>query len=151
MLGDAYSQGLHSMPKCILKTLVTKGMRVDLSDYNPALISMTMLMIFPAMNKFIWSSPEWSRLEVLVGVLGQVRDMAVLTEHLMRCLDEVREQPVGNPGIPVYPAVSSCLSLGSTGERGWAYPVIDVTLRSFPQEEIAQTFCGPFSRFLDTV
>jgi len=40
LLGYAYSQGLHSKPKCALKELVTQGMSLELPNLDSALISM---------------------------------------------------------------------------------------------------------------
>ena len=118
MLGYAYSQGLHSKPKCALETLVVQEMHLVLSDYDPALISMGMLMIFPSLTKFFSEhlSPTWARLELLVKDFGQVKGIAILTEQLMKCLSEARESV--DDGITMRSAVSLGVSFGLTGERG---------------------------------
>jgi hypothetical protein len=144
LLGYAYSQGLHSRPKCVLGALVTGEMYTKLSDYDPGLISMGMLMIFPSLTKFVTRSPTWTQLEVLVKALGQVGGVVTVTEGLMECLNGVRES-VENGVVPVRSAVSFCLSFGLSGGRGWACLFIDVTLRSLPQDEIARIFCKPLS------
>jgi len=123
MLGDAYLQGLHSRPKCALKTLVTQEMHFYLSDYDHVLVPMTLLMIFPSLSNFESMSPAWGALEALVKLLGWIQDLAVLTERLVRCLGEARVQSVGNPGVPARSAVSSPLSFGLTGKRVWVCTV----------------------------
>lgn len=71
--------------------------------------------------------------------------LPVLTEEMMRRLNEVRAESLRGR-IPVQSAVSSLLSSGSISGHGRVRPFIDVTFRPFPQDEIAQTFCEPFSR-----
>ena len=121
MLGYAYSQGLHSKPKCALETLVAQEMQLQLFDYDPALISMGMLMLFPSLTKFVsvHLSPTWTRLESLVKVLGQMNGLAILTEQLMKCLSEARESV--DDWAPTRSSVSPRLFFGSTGERGSFY------------------------------
>jgi hypothetical protein len=144
MLGYAYSQDLHSKPKCALKTLVTGEMYITLSDYDPGLISMGMLMIFPSLTKFVTTSSAWARLEYLVNALRPARGLAVMTEKFMGCLNEVRGL-AENGVVPVRSAVSSRLSFGLSGGYGWVCLFIDVTLRSFLQDEIARIICEPLS------
>ena len=107
MLAYAYSQGLHSKPKCALKTLVAGGMPIRLSDYDPGLVSIGVLMIFPSLTEFDarGGSPAWSRVGTLVKALGQVRDTAALTEVFMTRLNEARE--LAEKGIPTCSAVRS--------------------------------------------
>ena len=117
-LGYAYSHGLHSKPKCVLERLVTGEMYIELSDYDPALISMGMLMIFPSLTTFVTRSPAWGRLEVLVNGLRQVEGLAALTEKFMMCLNvgELVEN-----GVTVRSIVSSHLSFGlAVSMDGWA-------------------------------
>ena len=116
MLDYAYAHGLHSRPKCVLKELVVGEMPIELADYDPRLISMGMLMIFPSLTNFVTKSPTWSRLEPLVKALGQTEGIVDLTEKLMMCLRAVRE-PVGD-GTPGRSAVSFHLSSGLAGECG---------------------------------
>ena len=115
-LGYAYSHGLHSKPKCVLERLVTGEMYIELADYDPELISMGMLMIFPSLTKFVTRSPAWGRLETLVKGLRQVEGLATLTEKFMTRLNEVGES-VEN-GVPVRSAVSFCLSFRLAGAYG---------------------------------
>jgi len=118
LLGYAYSQGLHSRPKCILKALVTQGMPLNLSDYDPALISMGIQMIFPSLTRFVSMSPEWARLEAPVVALGRVGGFEDLTEQLIRSLGKLRAESVGGR-VPADSAVSSYLPFGSACERRW--------------------------------
>ena len=117
-LADAYSQGLHSRPKCVLETLVVQEMRLELPDYDPILISMGMLMIFPSLTKFVsvQLSPAWFLLEMLMKVMAQIGEVSIVTEQLMRCLGAARESV--DDGVPMRSAVSSRLSSGLTGKRG---------------------------------
>ena len=118
LLGYAYSQGLHSKPKCILKTLVTQEMPLKLSDYDPILLSMGMLMIFPSLAQFYSRSRgAWVRLQALVVTLGKVEVVATLTEQLMQSLDKVRAESVGGGDSAGLAAVSSHLPFGSTCKR----------------------------------
>lgn len=121
MLGHGYSQGLHLKPKCALETLVVQELQLRLSDYDPAFIPIGMLMIFPSLAKFasVHLSPTWTRLESLVGILGEVRGLAVLTEQLMKRLSEARESV--DSGVPVSSAVSTRIPFGLTGEGGFSY------------------------------
>ena len=118
LLGDARSQGLRSKPRCALRTLVTRNMRLVLFDYDPVLVSMGLLMIFPSLDMLItsWGTP-WVLLDSMVKVMRQVEVIPDLTEELMICLNEAREQADG--GVPTRSAVSSHLSLGLASERGW--------------------------------
>ena len=130
LLSYAYTQGLHSRPKCILNGLAVGEMPIELVDYDPGLISIGMLMIFPSLTNFVTKSPTWGRLEPLVKALGQAEGIVDLTEKLTMCLSEVRESE-GN-GIPGRSAVSFHLSSGLAGESGWVYLFIDVILCSSP-------------------
>ena len=118
-------------------------MYIELSDYDPALIAMGMLMIFPSLTEFVTRSPAWGRLEVLVMGLKQVGGLTALTKNFMACLNEVRES-VEN-GVPVRSAVSSRLSFRSFTKCEWVFLCIDATLCPFSQEDIARIFCGPLS------
>ena len=149
MLGYAYSQGLHSRPKCSLKTLVTGEMHVRLSGCDPVLISMGILMIFPSLTEFVTWSPAWDRLGVLVTGLRQMERLPALTEKFMAFLNEARES-VEN-GVPAPSAVRPHLSLGLTGEYGWVFLFIDVTLCFFPQDEIACMVCEPLSEMFGVI
>lgn len=115
MLGDAYSQGLHSRPKCALKTLVTQGMHVNSLCCDRMLISVGMLMIFPSLNTFVSRSPAWDRFGALVKLLELVPELSGLTEGLMRLLDEVRTQPVETSRVPANSAVSPPILLATVG------------------------------------
>ena len=90
LLAKAYSQGLHSRPKCVLQTLVTQSLPLMLSDYDPALISMGMLMIFPSLNMFVSSYSQWIWLGTLVKAMGETEGFGFVTEELMRSLSEVK-------------------------------------------------------------
>jgi len=149
LLGYAYSQGLHSKPKCTLKTLAIQGMPLQLSDYDPVLLSMGMLMIFPSLAKFhsIFPSGGWVRLQALVVAMGEVEIVANLTEQLMRSLDKVRVESVGGE-VPADSAVSTHLPFGPACERGSVGPFIDATLRSPPQDIVARIVCEPLSMLL---
>ena len=114
LLGNRHSRDLYSKPKCVLKTLVTKSLPLKLSDYDPGLISIGMLMIFPSLTKFVSESSTWARLEVLVKDLGQVSQLAGLTEKFIGFLNDIRES--AENGLPTaYSAVSSRFSLVSAG------------------------------------
>jgi len=105
MLSYAYSQGLHSKPRCTLKTLVTQQMPLELYDYDLALIPMGMLTMFPSLTKFVSKSPVWARLERLVKILEHMEQLEVLTVALMKCLDNRGES--ANSGVqPVSPFLS---------------------------------------------
>ena len=108
LLTGAYSQGLHSRPKCVLKTLVTHKIPIELSGYNPALISMGMLMIFPLLDMFISRSSAWIQLQNLLNAMGETEGFGVVTEEFMKTLSEAR-QLVGE-AVPMRSAVSSHLS-----------------------------------------
>ena len=117
MLAYVCSQGLHSRPKCVLKELVTGGMHFEMSDYDPVLISIGMLIIFPSLTKFITkyferSGPVWDRLEILVGLLGQTDT----TEELMVCLNGARG-PAEN-GVHAHSVVRLRVPSGLGDERG---------------------------------
>jgi len=117
LLGYAYSQGLQSKPKCPLEALVVWEMRPELADYDPVLISIGMLMIFPSLVKFSTISPAWAKVEVMLKIFGQIGEqMTVMTENFMRILNEEREQ--AEIGSPVRSAVSNArLSFGLSCER----------------------------------
>jgi len=110
LLGNAYSQGQHSKPKSALKSLVTQDIPIELYGYDPGLISIGMLVIFPSLTEFVSESPSWYQLEVLVGSLRRNSGLAGLTEGFMRLLNDVRE--LGENGLATtYSAVSSCFIL----------------------------------------
>ena len=120
LLGDAYSQGLHLRPKCVLRTLVTQDMPLNLSDYDPVLVSIGLLMIFPSLDMFVASPSVWTQLGFLVKVFGLVRTtILVMTEQLMECLSQARESVDGR--VPAPSAVRSHLSPGFTGKCGCAF------------------------------
>jgi len=126
LLGNSYSQGQRSKPKCVLKTLVTGSMRLELSDYDPALISIGLLMIFPSLTEFVSDVPLWARLGVLVEVMGQDSELGVLTERFMGLLNDVRESTEN--GLPTaYSTVSFRFSPYSTCEGERIHLFIDVT------------------------
>ena len=132
LLAYAYSQGLHSRPKCILKTLVTKSMPLELSEYDPALLSMGMLMIFPSLAQFYSprSRGAWAQLQSLVVLLGKIKAAATVMEQLMLSLDKMRVDSVGG-GVPADSAVSSRFPFGLTCEHGWVRLFIDATFCLF--------------------
>jgi len=108
LLRYAYSQNLHSKPRCALKTLVTQQMPLGLLGYDIALIPMGMLIMFPSLAKFVSKSPVWSRLERLVNHLGRTPGpVEVLTVELMRCLNNTVES-TGHGVLPVSTHVSLC-------------------------------------------
>jgi len=99
LLGSAYSQDLHSKPKCALESLAMGEMYLRLDDHDPAIIAIGMLMIFPSLVRFNTRSPIWAKVGLMVRALGQVREMlAVITEGLMKVLSQVREQ--AENGVP---------------------------------------------------
>jgi len=128
LLTGAYSQGLHSRPKCILKTLVTQEMPLELSDYNLALFSMGMLMIFPSLDMFVSRSPPWIQLEALVNSIRQTEGF-ILSEQFMSFLDEVRES-VGND-VHMLSAVSCHFFFGSPNVRRRNYPFFRLLMLHF--------------------
>ena len=142
MLADAYSQGLHSRPKCVLKTLATQGVSTALLVHDPMLISIGMLMIFPSLTEFVSLHHAWGQLEGLAKLLGPIPVLPALTEKLMRLLNEAKTQAVENPGVPASSAVCFRLFFMSVGGS------TDVPLRSFSQDQIARPFCEPLSRVL---
>jgi len=145
LLGYAYSQGLHLRPKCILKTLVTQTMPLELSGYDPVLLSFGMLMIFPSLGQFYSrSGGAWVRLQAVAMTLEKVGTVANLTEGLMQSLNKVRTESVGGV-VPADTAVSSSLPFGSTCEHGWA--VCSLML----QEKVARVFCEPLSLLLGAI
>ena len=105
MFDYAYSQGLHSSPKCALEELVTGEMRFEPAHHDPRLISLGMLMIFPSLARYITSSPTWAPLDAMVKGLGQIKEIAAVTENLMRYLNEERESV--NNGVPARSTVGS--------------------------------------------
>ena len=115
VLGYAYSQGLHLRPKSGLKALATGWIYIELSDYDPAFISMGMLMIFPSLNKSVkrplsyTRSLAWDQLEVLMKTFRQNGMAANFTEKFMMHFNEARES--GENGVPVRSAVSPNPSL----------------------------------------
>ena len=118
LLGYAYSQGLQSRPKCPLGALVVGEMFPKLADYDPALISIGMLMIFPSLVKLATRSPVWAKVGVMVKCLGQAGEqLTIVTENFMRILDEAREQ--AENGTPTRSAVSTRLSFSFYRECGW--------------------------------
>jgi len=142
LLGNAYSQNLHSKPKCVLETLAPHMLPLDLSDCNPALFSMGMLMIFPSLTKLASYSPEWVQLEVLVKAMRHDRECEVATEELMRSLSEAMES-VGND-IRTLSAVSHipfCLP----SEHGRKCLFIDDSFCSQLQDETARVLCEPIA------
>ena len=136
----AYSQGLHSRPKCALEALVTGEMHFKLADHNSTLVSLGMLMVFPSLVKFNTMSTAWAELEVVMNVSRQVKGLEAVTENLMRCLNEVRESV--ESGAPVRSIVSSRF-FGLISESGRVCIFIDVTLCSFPQDEMVRIVCEP--------
>lgn len=107
LLAYAYSQDLHSRPKCALEALVTGEMSPQLADHDHTLISIGILMIFPSLARFVSSSPVWAKTEVTVRALGQIGgSLAVMTENFMRVLDQIENR------VPLPSAVSFRLSLG---------------------------------------
>ena len=113
VLDHAYSRDLHSRPKCCLNVLTTGWMHIELSDYDPTLILMGMLMIFPLLIKFETESSSWDRLEYLANILGPCREPRPLTEEVMRCLGEERE--AAGDGDPPCSVVSPHISFGLVG------------------------------------
>ena len=115
ILGYTYSQGLHLRPKSCLEALATGWIYIELVDYDPALISMGMLMIFPSLNKFVkrplsyTRSLAWDQLEVLMKTFRQNGMAANFTEKFMMHFNEARES--GENGVPVRSAVSPNPSL----------------------------------------
>jgi len=105
---DAYSQGLHLRPKSGLKMLVTREMpiSIDFSGHTPVFVSVGMLMIFPSLTEFLSESSEWGRLGFLVKGFGLDPELPVLTEKLMKLLNEMKVQAVENPGAPPSSVVS---------------------------------------------
>ena len=146
MLSYAHSQGLHLRPKSGLKVLATGGMYVELSDHDPALISMGMLMIFPSLDEFVKRPPThsrssaWSRLEVLMEAFRLTGMAANFTEKFMMHFNGARESDENE--VPVRSAVSLHPSFGLTSEGGYVCLFINVTLCSFLQEEIVSIICG---------
>jgi len=111
LLGYAYSQNLHSRPKCALEALVTGQMFLQLDDHDYVLISLGMLMIFPSLVRFTTMCHMWGKMGVVVKTFRQVgRPLEVITDKLMKILNEIREKLEN--GVPVDSIVSSCLSFG---------------------------------------
>ena len=108
-LGYAYSQGLHSRPKCALESLVTGEMRLESSD-NTVVLPIGLLMIFPSLTKLAARSSTWAQLELMVTALRLLEGTQGMMEGLMKYIKEARE-PVEN-GVPARSAVSSFISLG---------------------------------------
>ena len=131
LLSYAYTQGLHSRPKCVLNGLMIGEMRGDFADSDPGLISIGMLMIFPSLTKFGTRSPAWGRLELLVNTLRQTEGTAHLTEKLVMYISRARE--LARDGTPGRSAVSFHFSSAlAAGECEWFRLFIDVTLYSSP-------------------
>jgi hypothetical protein len=111
LLSYAYSQGLHLRPKCSLGALKVGEMLPKLADYDPMLVSIGMLMIFPSLVKFSTRSPAWAKMEMMVKAMGKVGEpLTTMTENLMETLNEVREH--AENGYPTLSAVSARLSFG---------------------------------------
>jgi hypothetical protein len=126
-LDYAYSQGLHSKPKCPLEALALGVMPLRLTDNSTMIISIGMVMIFPSLTKIVSMFPNWTQLEVTMRALGQLEGTPAMTENFMRCIKEVRE--AAENGVPARSAVSSCLSPGLVGKCGFACLLILFSVR----------------------
>jgi hypothetical protein len=115
-LGYAYSQGLHSRPKCALEVLVTEEMPLRSTD-NAVVVQAGLLMIFPSLTNLAARSPTWAQLEVIVKALGPQKELPAAMEKLMRYIKEARE--LAENGVPARSAVSSRLSFGWVGGCGF--------------------------------
>jgi len=106
LLDYAYSHDLQSKPKCPLKVLVVGDIFHKLDDYDPVLISIGMIMIFPSLVGFGTRSPAWAKVGLMVKAFGLVGEQATeVTENFMRILNEAKEQ--AENGTPTRSAVST--------------------------------------------
>jgi hypothetical protein len=126
-LGYAYSQGLHSRPKCALESLVTGEMRLQSTD-NTVVLPIGLLMIFPSLTKLAARSSTWAQLELMVTALRLLEGTQGMTEKLMKYIKEARE-PVES-GVPARSAVSSRVSFGWFGGCGFACLLILLSVQS---------------------
>jgi hypothetical protein len=118
MLSYAYSEGLHSRPKCSLEALKVGEMLPNLADYDTVLVSIGMLMVFPSLVKFATMSPAWTKVEMMVKVLGLVGErLTTITGNFMMILNEAREQ--AENGSPMCSAVSARLTFSPNCECEW--------------------------------